>query len=110
MPKFVLVYGRRSTGPGRRPTPGPRQQRSAWEPAVRATAGSEVYGPPVGARAAVVYKQLAHTAEHLVGEPGIHGQMRERVAGNLDDCGIVAGRVVNSEPNRGFLLMNGAAP
>ena len=67
-------------------------------------------GPPVGGRSPVVHKQLAHTAEHLVGEPGIHGQVTERVAGNLGDCGIVAGRVVNSEPNSGFLLMNGAAP
>ena len=67
-------------------------------------------GPPVGSRTPVVYKQPAHTAEHLVGELGIRGQMKEQVAGIVDDCGIVAGRVVNSEPNRGFLLMNGAAP
>ena len=110
MPKFVLVYGRRSAGLGRRPTPGSRQQRSAWGPAVRPSAGSGGRGPPVGGRSPVVHKQLAHTAEHLVGEPGMHGQVTERVAGNLGDCGIVAGRVVNSEPNSGFLLMNGAAP
>ena len=53
---------------------------------------------------------LARIAEHRVGELGSYGQMTQRVAGNLDDCGIVAGRVVNSEPNSGFLLMNGAAP
>ena len=58
----------------------------------------------------MVLKKLDHIAEHLVGELGICGQMTERVAENLDDCGIVAGRVVNSEPNSGFLLMNGAAP
>ena len=55
-------------------------------------------------------KELAHTAEPLAGELDMCGQMTRRAAGNLDDCGIVAGRVVNSEPNRGFLLMNGAAP
>ena len=55
-------------------------------------------------------KQLAYIAKHLIGELGSCWQMTERVAENVDDCDIVAGRVVNSEPNRGFLLMSGAAP
>ena len=58
----------------------------------------------------MAHKNVHRVAEHLVGDLGIRGQMAERVAENLDECGIVAGRVVNSEPNSGFLLMNGAAP
>jgi len=57
-----------------------------------------------------VLTALAHIAEPLVGELGTRGQMTQQSAENLDDCGIVAGRVVNSEPNSGFLPTNGAAP
>ena len=55
-------------------------------------------------------KQLTGISERMVGELDSCGQMTRRAEENLDDCGIVAGRVVNSEPNSGFLLMNGAAP
>ena len=58
----------------------------------------------------MAHKNLHCVARVHVGELGIYGQMTLRAAENLDDCGIVAGRVVNSEPNSGFLLMNGAAP
>ena len=110
MPKFVLVYGRRSQAAGGRTALGPRQQHRAWHPAVRPSAGSEVRGPPVSGPAAVAHKNFHRVAGVRVGELGSCGQMTEQVAENVDDCGIVAGRVVNSEPNSGFLLMNGAAP
>ena len=110
MPKFVLAYGWRSHIVGRRTAHGSRQQRRAWEPAVRPSAGSGVRGPPVGDPATVAHKNLHRVAGVPVGELGSCWQMTERAAENLDGCGIVADRVVNSEPNSGFLLMNGAAP